>query len=108
MGNFGLPLLEDGSLRRAFNSMASAVPRHYVVMEVKSNLVESDRKATLKRFPTSKFKRIAQVVMGKPSAEFKAKVHAKMLETKKTRVIQEWKKQKAEKERKKAVAKRAK
>merc|ERR1712066_1159282 len=100
--------MDDASVRRTLYSIATAIPRHYVVMEVKQNLVESDRKANLKRFPKSKFKRTAKVVMGKPSADFKKKVLEKVLEAKKTKVIQEWKKQKAEKEKKKAAVKRAK
>lgn len=58
---FGLPAMDDFSARRVINAIACVVPRHYVVMEVKENLVESDRKANLKRFSASHFKKVAML-----------------------------------------------
>merc|ERR1712217_547852 len=71
--------------------------------EVKGNLLAEQRKATLDRFATNGFRRVAQVVMGEPPAEYKAKVQDKILADKKATAEAEWKKKKAEKERKKQL-----
>merc|ERR1712194_20661 len=106
--NFGLSLVDDQSIRRAIMAMAPSIPRHYVVMEVKQNLVAEDRKSNLQRFNLPHFKKTAKVMMGEPSKEYKDKVYAQMLEDKQTKSDRDWKQQKLEKERKKAIAKRQK
>merc|ERR1711953_347820 len=72
---FGVPMLNikrdgDGSVKHVMRSMASAIPRNYVVMEVKSNLMKLEREQNLKRFPSAFFKRHARVIMGRPKKEF--------------------------------------
>merc|ERR1712087_609663 len=106
--NFGLGFVDDGSIRRAIMAMAPLVPRHYVVMEVKENLVASDRAENLKRFNMPHFKKIAKVMMGEPKSDYKARVHVDVLKDKQQKSDAEWRKKKAEKERKKAAAKRLK
>lgn len=104
--NFGIPLMDDGSIRRALYSMAAVVPRHYVIMEVRSNLIAEDRQASLEGFTSSKFKRIAQVVMGEPTKDFKTMVQTKILEEKQAKAEAEWKQRKLDREKKKAFEKR--
>merc|ERR1712194_440691 len=87
-------------------SIAPLVPRNYVLMEVKQNLLASDRKENLKVFKKAHFRQVAQVMMGEPATDFKAKVHAKLLELKQLKANNEWKNKKAEHERKRAIAKR--
>merc|ERR1712066_765515 len=82
--------------------MTHIVPRNYVVMEVKANLIEAERAETLKRFPATKFKRSAYVAIGEPSKEFKDKQLAILLKDKQEKAVVEWKAKKVEKERKKA------
>merc|ERR1711948_59668 len=89
-------------------AMAPLVPRHYVVMEVKQNLVASDRAENLKRFNMPHFKKIAKVMMGEPKSDYKARVHVDVLKDKQQKSDAEWRKKKAEKERKKAAIKRQK
>merc|ERR1712039_1061566 len=103
MGNFGLGLVDDLSIRKAIMAMAPLVPRHYVVMEVKQNLVASDRAENLKHF-----NKIAKVMMGEPKSDYKARVHVDVLKDKQQKSDAEWRKKKAEKERKKAAVKRQK
>merc|ERR1712108_122506 len=79
---FHIPMMDDFSVRRVLNSVVATQPRHYVVMEVKSNLVAADRAETLKRFSYPFYKKVAVVTMGEPSADFKAKVHEGMLREK--------------------------
>merc|ERR1711979_53974 len=81
-------------------------PRHYVVMEVKSNLIAAERKEILNCFSTPNFKKVAHVVMGVPNDEYKAKQCEKLLKEKQDKADIEWKAKKAEEERKKQVAER--
>merc|ERR1712226_600906 len=99
---YGVGLVDDGSIRRAVMAVAPLVPRHYVVMEVKQNLVATDRSANLKRFNLPHFKRVAQVVMGEPKKDFKEKTHAKLLQEKQLQEDEAWKQKKVEFERRKA------
>lgn len=69
--NFGLPSMDDGSIRHALYNLAPICPRNYVIMEVKSNLVAAERKEYLKRFRGQHFKKVACVVMGEPPTEYK-------------------------------------
>merc|ERR1712194_425181 len=65
-------------------------------MQVKKNLLVEDRKAMLARFDKRDFKRVAVVVMGEPPAQFKAKVHAVMLDGKKKKAVEAAVKRKTE------------
>eukprot|EP00933_Yihiella_yeosuensis_P033903 TRINITY_DN274_c2_g1_i1.p1 TRINITY_DN274_c2_g1~~TRINITY_DN274_c2_g1_i1.p1 ORF type:complete len:838 (-),score=324.38 TRINITY_DN274_c2_g1_i1:132-2645(-) len=105
---YGLPSMEDMSLRRVIKTVASITPRNYVVMEVKSNLVEAERSELLKRFSSTKFKKVAHVVMGEPKDDYKKKVQAKVLAEKQEKTTREWKTKKNMKEQKKAQLARAK
>merc|ERR1712190_610264 len=106
--NLGLGLVDDLSIRKAIMAMAPLVPRHYVVMEVKQNLVASDRAENLKRFNMPHFKKIAKVMMGEPKSDYKERVHVQVLQDKQKKSDTEWRQKKAEKERKKAAIKRQK
>merc|ERR1712048_1033819 len=106
--NFGLPGMDDFSIRRVLSTVAPVVPRNYVVMEVKSNLVAADRIETLKRFNGPHFKKVAHVVMGEPAQEYKEKQLEKLLQEKQEKADLEWKAKKAEEERKKQVEARQK
>merc|ERR1712217_567569 len=106
--NFGLGLVDDASIRKALMMIAPLVPRHYVVMEVKQNLVTDDRKALLKRFNLPHFNKIAKVMMGEPKQEYKERVHERVLKDKQQKADADWRRQKAEKTRKKEAAKREK
>merc|ERR1719210_1166803 len=106
--NFGLAGMDDYSVRRVINAVAPIVPRHYIIMEVKSNLVAAERKEVLARFSAPHFKRIAHVVMGEPNEAYKQKQLDKLLNEKQEKANAEWKAKKAEEERKKQVEARQK
>merc|ERR1712048_1358105 len=55
----GVPGLDDYSASKIIKTVAPMVPRNYVVMEVKSNLVEAERIANLRKFSARNFKRTA-------------------------------------------------
>merc|ERR1712238_505124 len=77
-------------------------------MEVKANLLESERREILNRFSMPFFKKVANIVMGEPSTEYKKTQQAKMLQEKQAKSDAAWKQAKAEKKRKKEAEKRAK
>merc|ERR1712151_1161895 len=106
--NFGLGLVDDASIRKALMMIAPLVPRHYVVMEVKQNLVTADRKALLKRFNMPHFNKIAKDMMGEPKDDYKERVHVRVLKDKQQKSDADWRRQKAEKARKREAAKREK
>jgi len=101
--NFALPSMDDFSVRRIINTVVPLVPRDYVIMEVKSNLIAEERKEVLERFSAPHFKKIAHVVMGEPNPEYKSEQQEKLLQEKRERVTAEWKAKKVEEERKKAL-----
>merc|ERR1712151_251477 len=105
--NFGVPGLDDFSASRLAKTVASLVPRHYVVMEVKSNLIEADRIATAKKFPSKHFKKVARVVMGEPNADYKEVVKDKLLKKKQEKLDAAFKVKKAERKKKAEEAKKA-
>merc|ERR1712039_286921 len=84
--SYGPSYLCDNSIRRAIMSVAPHMPRHYLVMEVKENLIAADRSKNLRRFNLPHFKKIAHIVMGEPKADYKALVHSKLLAIKQTQV----------------------
>merc|ERR1712151_933582 len=80
------------------------IPRNYVIMEVKSNLIKAERAELLARFSAAHFKTVATVVMGKPSEEYKEKKLEKRLQVKQEKANAEWKAKKAEERQKKIDA----
>merc|ERR1711924_136593 len=83
-------------VRKLIAQVSSVVPRNYVVVEVKSNLLAAERKETLKRFVSPCYKKIAHVVMGEPEKDFKARTHSHILKLKQTKADDEWRVKKAE------------
>ncbi|CAK0897601.1 unnamed protein product, partial [Prorocentrum cordatum] len=54
---FGIYGIDDMATRKVLLNVAPLVPRDYVVMEVKSNLIKSERKELLGRFRMPHFKK---------------------------------------------------
>lgn len=102
--NYGVPGMEDFSIRRVINNIAPAIPRHYVIMEVRSNLMASERAQILKRFSAPHFKVSAKVVMGEPTKPYKTEQLAKLLKAKQDKNDTEFKVRKENKDRKKQEA----
>merc|ERR1712183_797358 len=57
--------------------------RNYVAMRLKNNLIPEERKRMLAQFDPAVFKRVAVIVMGEPTMQFKTQVYAAMLDEKK-------------------------
>merc|ERR1719215_1093032 len=101
--NFGIPLMDDFSVRRVLSSIVAAQPRHYIVMEVKSNLITEERQELLRRFCAPPYKKVAMIVMGAPSSDFKDRIHDLMLKEKQESLELEWRRKKEEEERRKTI-----
>merc|ERR1712129_214289 len=80
--NFGVREMDDMSIRKVINTVAPIVPRNYLIMEVKSNLVAAERQELLKRFNYPCYKKTAKVMMGEPNKEYKSLVQDKLLKDK--------------------------
>merc|ERR1711988_480155 len=104
----GVQGLDNLDAAKIIKTVAPLVPRNYVVMEVKSNLVEAERTAAVKKFPSRLFKKTAYVMMGEPSAAHKEMVKNKLLKAKQLKLDAAFKAKKAEKERKKLIAQKKK
>jgi len=76
---FGIPMMDDMSVRRVLMSIAPNLQRSYIVPELEENLLADKRTEALKKFSTSGFKKTATVIMGEPPQEFKDKVAALIL-----------------------------
>mmetsp|Transcript_1932 Transcript_1932/g.3663 ORF Transcript_1932/g.3663 Transcript_1932/m.3663 type:complete len:858 (+) Transcript_1932:76-2649(+) len=105
---FGLQHLDDCSVTEVMAEAAPATERNFVVMAVKGNLVAEDRKAALARFAGNGFTKVAKVIMGESTAEYKAWIQEQMLASKQLRAEAEARKKKAELARKKLEEERKK
>merc|ERR1712061_390577 len=72
--NFGIPHLDDGTVKEMLNTTIAVQPRNLVIMEVQSNLVKKDRIEHLQRLRMPSHKKVAKVMMGDPIGQFKDSV----------------------------------
>eukprot|EP00408_Alexandrium_pacificum_P067235 CAMPEP_0171179032 /NCGR_PEP_ID=MMETSP0790-20130122/13051_1 /TAXON_ID=2925 /ORGANISM="Alexandrium catenella, Strain OF101" /LENGTH=889 /DNA_ID=CAMNT_0011643959 /DNA_START=48 /DNA_END=2714 /DNA_ORIENTATION=+ len=105
---FGIPMMDDGSVRRVLHAVAPIQQRNYIVMEVKSNLLKEERKELLAKWGAAGFKRTAAVMMGEPPAAFRKYTQEKALKVKQDASDADFRTKKAEEKRKKALEKRQK
>jgi len=76
--NFGIPSIDNKGIRHSVRTLTQLVKRHYVVAELKGNLIGKEREEVLSRFSAPHFSVTAHVAVGEPKAEHKDWVHAKM------------------------------
>lgn len=100
--NFGLQLMDDWSVLKVIRSLAPLLPRNYVIMEVRGNLLEPERKAILDNFPSQQFNRVVHVAVGEPPASFQAYVHGMILKDKQAKAEEQARQRKQEQARRKA------
>eukprot|EP00928_Gymnodinium_smaydae_P011054 TRINITY_DN14132_c0_g2_i1.p1 TRINITY_DN14132_c0_g2~~TRINITY_DN14132_c0_g2_i1.p1 ORF type:complete len:1166 (+),score=190.04 TRINITY_DN14132_c0_g2_i1:185-3499(+) len=99
--SFGLQPLEEGLLKASLYMVAPIQQRHYIVMEVKGNLVAADRQSWLKRFCLPHFKKVAKVLIGTPDEEFKMKSYEGLLQLRQYELDAFWHKGRQERAHKK-------
>merc|ERR1712217_883674 len=104
----GVNCFDDGSLTHMIKTIATLQKRNYVVFEVKNNLLEEQRKATLSKFSSDSFKKVAQVTLGDPDSDFLAKTHEELVKQKQKSSDREFWREQKEKKRQKQQEKRKK
>mmetsp|Transcript_92694 Transcript_92694/g.258181 ORF Transcript_92694/g.258181 Transcript_92694/m.258181 type:complete len:873 (-) Transcript_92694:242-2860(-) len=100
---FGIPMLDDMSVRRVLAAVAPTQRRSYIVPELRANLIADERKEALARFGAPEFTRSATVIMGEPSEEYKKRVQALLLADKQGKADAEKKRRAQEEERKRLL-----
>jgi len=100
---FGLPQMDDMSVRRLLSHIAPTARRNFIIPELKANLVASERAEALARFTSPEFKKTATVIVGEPTAEYKARVQELLIAEKKRKAEAEKKKKSADGDRKKLL-----
>lgn len=98
---WGIPCMDDGSIRRMLLQVAPMHRRNIIVPEIKANLSENERKTNIARFAAAGYKKVGIVLVGEPTAEYKEMVNSLMLEAKKAKVEVERKRKASEEARKK-------
>merc|ERR1712039_514856 len=95
----GIGSFDDGSVSRLIKTVAPLQ---------KNNLLEEQRKALLNKFPSSSFKKVAQVTLGDPDADYIAKTHEELLRVKQKNADKVFHQEQVEKKRQKLAEKRKK
>merc|ERR1712194_153362 len=98
--NFGVPGMDDYSIQKVLKGILPVVPRDYVLLEVKANLVAEERRQALRQFSSKNFRKVAHVVMGEPNEEFKQLKIDRLLVEKQEKAVAAWKARKDAKEKK--------
>merc|ERR1712194_710192 len=104
--NFGVPGMDDYSIQKVLKGILPVVPRNYVLLEVKANLVAEERRQALRQFSSKNFRKVAHVVMGEPNEEFKQLKIDRLLVEKQEKAVAAWKARKDAKEKKKQAEQR--
>jgi len=99
--SFGLTLMDDYSVSKVLKVVAKTLPRNFIVAEVKNNLLPEQRQKTLASFPSHCYKKVVQVMVGQPPADFKKYVQEVMLAEKQAKADAEVQRKKAEAAKKK-------
>merc|ERR1712190_370447 len=75
---FGIQSIDNRAVRLLIRSLTQFVKRHYVVAELKGNLVSKEREEVLARFSAPHFSVAAHIVIGEPNVDHKDWVHTKI------------------------------
>merc|ERR1712194_214420 len=100
---FGLPLMDDYSVRRLIAHIAPMSRRNFIIPQMLSNLRAGDRQDSLQAFMAHGYTKVATMVVGEPDAQYKEYIQVKMVADKKARAETARKKQKFEEERKRLL-----
>jgi len=88
---FGISVLDELGVRKVRGVIAALIPRNYVVLEVKSNCIKTEREEILSRFPAAQYRRVAHVAIGAPPSGWVQKLHDEILQEKQQKLTAEWK-----------------
>merc|ERR1712176_1043241 len=97
-------MMDDNSIRRVVHAVAQIQPRNYVVMEVKANIVDRDRRDLLSKWEASSgLRRVAAIMVGEPPAEIKKRGQELALKEKQEAIDAEFQKKRFEEKRKREM-----
>merc|ERR1719148_585697 len=99
---------EDSSLSKQLKNIATNQQRHYVVMEVKGNLLKAERNELREQFVAQGFKTVSLILMGEPPVDFKRKSQEMILASKQETTDAEFHKKLEEQKRQRQLEKRQK
>jgi len=102
--NFGVSHIDDFSVISCAKTFSHYHKGKYLIMELKNNLIADERAKSLAKF--GGFKKRAAVIMGEPSADYKAMVQEHLLEAKRKKADADRKRSAAEAERKRLLEER--
>jgi len=87
---FGVAHISDGTVKKALMTFGSIQERNLLIMEVKGNLLKSERSDVLKRFRMPHIKRIAKIMVGKPDDAFRPKSYETVLRARQEKLTANW------------------
>jgi len=102
--NFGLPLVDEGSIRKILYSLVPTQPRNYVVMEVQGNLLKERRADALRMWQAGHFKKVCKVVVGQPDEDFRKRSNARLLQDKQAKADAAFRQKQMEEKKKRIIA----
>eukprot|EP00927_Polykrikos_kofoidii_P067127 TRINITY_DN6263_c4_g1_i1.p1 TRINITY_DN6263_c4_g1~~TRINITY_DN6263_c4_g1_i1.p1 ORF type:complete len:953 (+),score=221.58 TRINITY_DN6263_c4_g1_i1:66-2861(+) len=105
---YGLPFMDDFSVRRVLQTVAPLHKRNYIVMEVRASLLKEERKRLIEAWDVHGFRTTALVMVGEPPSSMRTFVQALMLKRKQEEADAEFQRAQAEAKRKKVAEKRVK
>jgi len=79
---FAVPSFEDGTVKKMLAAAASLQNRHTLLMEVRGNLIKTEREALLSRFRLPQYRKTAQVMVGEPDDAFRERTETLLLHEK--------------------------
>eukprot|EP00927_Polykrikos_kofoidii_P071496 TRINITY_DN67757_c0_g1_i1.p1 TRINITY_DN67757_c0_g1~~TRINITY_DN67757_c0_g1_i1.p1 ORF type:complete len:896 (+),score=179.87 TRINITY_DN67757_c0_g1_i1:211-2688(+) len=106
--SFGVPAFDGQGAIRLLRSLASVQQRDYIVLQLKSSLLKNERSKLLRRFPDAAFKKVAHIIVGEPTLDFKEHTKTLLLKDKQDAAELAFKVKKDEALKQKLVAKRRK
>jgi len=100
---FGIPMMDDLSIKKALHTFLPMMKRHCVIMELKDNLVRDSRRDVLAKWFAASCRRVAVVAVGTPSSDYTEHFQSLFLEDKQATVDMVHKQKMVEHQRKVAM-----
>merc|ERR1712039_536286 len=105
---FGVPSLDDGSIRQVLSTIAAVSHRNCIIPTLKANLVADERIGALAKFGLPGVRKKAVVIMGEPDSDYKDAMNAITLAAKQQKAEEDKKKNAKDEERKRKLEERKK
>merc|ERR1712083_421662 len=80
--SYGIPSFDNGSVKQILTNSACVQERNIIVMDIKGNLLKEDRIAALKRHRAPHLRKVARVLFGDQTSDYRDTVLKTMLKAK--------------------------